>query len=158
MKTAGAVLVLLGGFATYWEFSRTQRRQLALIRDLAAALTQLAGEIRWKLLPLPEAINQLCGREISGSFFEMIQESMQSGNTLQFAWEQSARRLSTEISDILCRMEWGGDLARQEGSILYAAQQLTELGERKQDTLRQREKLCAAAALSVAGILVLILM
>ena len=158
MKPFGAALVLLGGFAVYWEFSRTQRRQLALIRDLAAALKQLAGEIRWKLLPLPEAITHLCDRRISGMFFQKISQLVESGTTLQNAWELAFRDLPVEIGGILLRMEWGGDLARQEGSVLYAARQMTELGEKKQDALHQRQKLCAAAAMSAAGLLVLILM
>ena len=158
MKPAGAVLVLLGGFIVFWEFSRTQRRQLALIRDLAAALTQLAGEIRWKLLPLPDAIRNLSGRKLSGEFFRKILNSLESGYTLQNAWYMAFQDLPAEAGGILLHMEWGGDVPQQEGSIMYAARQMTELGEKKQSALRQREKLCAAAALSAAGLLVLILM
>lgn len=158
MKPAGAVLVLLGGFIVFWEFSRTQRRQLALIRDLATALTQLAGEIRWRLLPLPDAIRNLGERKITGEYFCEVFQSLESGNTLQSAWNMAFQDLPAEIGGILLHMEWGGDVPQQEGNILYAARQMAELGEKKQEALRQREKLCAAAALSAAGLLVLILM
>ena len=158
MKALGAVLVLLGGVIVFLDFSLTQRRQLALIRDIAAALTQMAGEIRWKLLPLPEAIRHLEERKISGKYFGEIHRSLKGGNTLQNSWEHTFRSFSSEMGGILLSMEWGGDIQRQEASILYAARQLTELGERKAETLRQREKLCAAATLSTTGLLVLILM
>ena len=65
--------------------------------------------------------------------------------------------LSPEICEVLLRMEWGGDLEQQEGAIQYAAKQLRELGEEKKGELRQKERLCAAAALSASGLLVLIL-
>lgn len=158
MKPYGAALIFLGGFAVYWEFSRSQRRRLVLIRDLADALNQLAGEIRWKILPLPEAIAHLSDRRISGSFFREIHQSVVSGNALQDAWENAFQKLSPEIGGILLHIEWGGDLTQQEGSVLYAARQMRKLGEKKQDALHQRQKLCAAAAMSAAGLLVLILM
>jgi len=62
------------------------------------------------------------------------------------------------MSGILLTMEWGGDIQCQEGNIRYAARQITELGEKKREALHQREKLCAAAAFSATGLLVLILM
>ncbi len=158
MKLTGAVLVLLGGITVFWSYSRALRRELALIRDLAGALTQLAGEIRWKMIPLPEGIRHLTNRRESGKFFSDIVILLESNTTLQEAWRSEFTTLSPSISDILCAIEWGGDLIRQEGSILYAASQMTELGESKKDALQQREKNCAAAALSAAGLLVMILM
>ena len=157
MSFAGAGMVLLGGFAVYWEYSRTQRRLLNLISDLAAALDQLAGEVRWKLTPLPDAIFRLTDRKTAGQYFQKIEEELKSGTTLQKAWEQVFRELPDECSSILLRMEWGGDVSRQEGNILYAAAQLQELFGEKQRQIRQKEKLCAATALSAAGLLVLIL-
>ena len=158
MKITGAALVLLGGYAVYREFSQAQRGQLALIRDLAAALEQLAGEIRWKLLPLPEAISHISNRSLTGVFFQKVCQSVKSGIALQTAWKNTFQVLSAEISNIMLRIEWGGDLTRQEEGLLYAARQLSKLAEQKEDALHQRQKLCAAAAMSAAALLVLILM
>lgn len=158
MKLTGAVLVLLGGFAAFLDYSRTLRREVALISDLSGALTQLAGEIRWKMISLPEGIRGLAIRRESGKYFENIVKRMGSNITLQEAWCKEFSFLPKHISDILCRMEWGGDVRRQEASILYAAERLTELGASKRDARRQREKVFAAASFSVAGLLILILL
>jgi len=157
MKPVGALMVMLGGVAVFFVFSSAQRRQLAYIRDLAAALTQLAGEIRWKLLPLPEAIRHLCDRKLTGTLFREIHNSLESGSTLQYAWIGAVQNFPGEVRDILLPMEWGGDIKQQEESVLYVARQMRELGEKRASALRQREKLCAAAALSATGLLVLIL-
>lgn len=157
MKPVGAILILLGGLAVYLLYSRSQRKELSLIRDLSAALEQMAGELRWRLSPLPDAIHAVSERKISGKYFRSICEYLQGGNTLQAAWTQTFSALPPEISGIVLDMEWGGDLPRQEGMIRYVSERLRRLSERKQTELKQREKLCAAAALSAAGILVLIL-
>ena len=158
MKLTGAVLVLLGAFWGIFQYANALRKELSLIRDLSGALTQLSGEIRWKNSTLPEGIRSLHGRKSSGPYFRTISEMLKGQNTLQEAWNNTFTNTSQEITEILCNMEWGGDSQRQEGAILYAARRMTELGEAKQSVLRQREKLCAAAALSAAGVLVMILM
>ncbi len=158
MKLPGAVLVLLGAFAFFGEYSHALRRELALIRDLSGALTQLAGEIRWKMLSLPEGIRRLSQRKASGHYFTEIVRKLESNIPLQDAWNSVFSALPGTIAVILCGLEWGGDIRRQEAAILYAARQMTELCESRRETLRQREKLCAAAALSGAGLLVMILM
>ena len=157
MKSAGVGLVLLGGWIVFLEFSLTQRYQLRLIRDLAAALKQLSGEIRWKLQPIPSAVMSLGSRGISGDLFGKVSLLLEGGTALQDAWQIAFSDLTPEAREIMLDVEWGGDVSRQEGSILYAAQRMTELGESKRETLHQREKLCVAAALSVSGLLVLIL-
>ena len=157
MKLAGAVMVLLGGVAAFVNYSRTQRRQLRLVRDISAALTQLAGEIRWRNLSIPQAIDHLCDRKISGPYFGEIADLMKSNMTLQESWQSVFSHLPTEMAEILFALEWGGDAERQEKSILYAAGQMTELSRTSGESLRQREKLCAAAALSGAGLLIVIL-
>ncbi len=150
-------MILLGGFSVFWMYSRGQRRKLALIQDLSAALEQMAGEIRWRLTPLPDAIEALSERDISGHYFLNVHEYLQVGMPLQEAWKQAFQDLPQELGTIVLRMEWGGDLERQESSIRYVSAQLQEWDVRNRGELRQREKLCAAVTLSAAGLLVLIL-
>lgn len=157
MKLVGAAILLLGGVAVFWEYSRAQRRQLAMCRDMAAAMKYLSGEIRWKHLTVPQVIGDMCERQITGQVFDHMRKELQADISLQKSWENAVQDFPQEARQELLSMEWGGDMERQEESILYVARRLTELGEEKAGTLHQREKLCAAGALSATGLLVLIL-
>ncbi|MBE6989380.1 MAG: hypothetical protein E7426_01370 [Ruminococcaceae bacterium] len=157
MKSAGVLLVLLGGVGVWGRFSRTLRRDLALIRDLSTALALLESSVRWKRLPLPQAIKELAGRDISGKYFSEIEISLKSNIPLQVAWCRTFCRLPHELADILCAMEWSGDAQQLQGSMHYAAQQLAGLYGRRREALGQQEKLCAAATFSAVGLLIVVL-
>ena len=158
MKAAGAALVLAGGWVVWRQYTRTLRREVALLEDFAAALTLLAGEIRWRLLPLPEGIRQLEERKLTGSYFRRVVESLTGGNTLQESWGSAFSDIPWEWAALLCRMEWTGDAQQLQRSLLWIARQLDERRSAAREELHQREKLCAAVSASGAGLVILILM
>ena len=157
MKIPGVVMVFVGGFSLFLQYSRTLRQEMSLIRDLISALELLESGIRWKKLPLPQGIRELSARKVSGKYFAQVSENMVGESTLQSAWNDIFSKFQPEIADILCAVEWSGDSQQIQGSLQYTAQQLMELYRSKESSLHQREKLCAAAALSGAGLLVIIL-
>ncbi|MBO4854620.1 MAG: hypothetical protein J5482_05745 [Oscillospiraceae bacterium] len=157
MKVIGACTVLSGGLYFWLQFLSVQRRELALVRDLISALESLESAIRWKSIPVPAGLRELAEREISGKYFAAVADMVQSGFTLQQAWINAFSLLNGEMSAVMCRMEWSGDLQRIEGSLHYTAQELTRLFEARRQALRQKERLYAAMALSGAGLLIIVL-
>ena len=158
MKTAGAALVLAGGWIVWRQYTRTLRREVAILEDFTAALTLLAGEIRWRRLPLPEGIRQMEERKLTGSYFRRVVKSMTGGNTLQDAWSSAFSDIPWEWGVLLRRMEWTGDAQQLQRSLLWTARQLDERRSVTREELHQREKLCAAVSASGAGLVILILM
>ncbi len=157
MRAAGAALILLGGAWAFLCFSRSVRREQALLQDVIAALEQLAGEVRWKNLPLPEGIEGLARRRISGAYFREIGEMMKRNMTLQEAWEKAFDRFPGEEGEILRRLELGGDARQVQGALGRCAEALRAVFTARRESLAQRMKLCAAGLLSAAGLLVVIL-
>lgn len=157
MKLIGACTVLLGGLYVWLQYIFAQRRELALVRDLVAALESLESAIRWKNLPVPEGLRALSQREIAGKYFAAVADMLKSDFTLQDAWNSVFSRLHGEASLIMCHMEWSGDARRIEGALHYTAQELTRLYEAQRQSLRQKERLYAAMALSGAGLLIIVL-
>ncbi len=158
VKAAGTVLVLLGGWGVWRQYTGALRRETALLRDLAAALSLLAGEIRWRRIPLPQGIGQLSGRKQAGPYFSRVCRMIESGYTLQNAWEKVFAEIPWPWASILCRMEWTGDSLQLQRSLLWTAERLGELEKDGSGALHRRSQLCAAAAASAAGLLVLILL
>ena len=158
MKLAGTALILLGSLGGFLGYSIAQRQELNLLRDIIAALGTLESSIRWKKLPLPDGIRELAARQISGNYFAEIDHLVTGGSTLQKAWNKVFREIDPESADILCRMEWQGDTEQIEGCLRHCAEQLKAQQTERQSSLHQRERLCGAATLSAAGILIILLM
>ena len=158
MKLAGTVLILLGSLGGFLGYSIAQRQEINLLRDIIAALGALESSIRWKKLPLPDGIRALASRQISGGYFAEIVNLMTGGETLQNAWNSVFYTINPEAADILCRMEWQGDTEQIQGGLRHCVEQLAARQTERQNSLHQREKLCGAAALSAAGMLIILLM
>ena len=157
MKVIGACTVLLGGVYLWLQFVSIQRRELALVRDLIAAVESLESAVRWKNLPVPAGLRELATREISGKYFAAASDMLKSNFTLQDAWNSVFSVLGGEISTVMCRMEWSGDAQKIEGALHCTAEELTKVLEMRRQALRQKERLYAAMALSGAGVLIIIL-
>lgn len=158
MRVAGAALVLAGSWTVWRQYTHTLRQETALLRELSDALTLLAGEIRWRRLPLPEGLSLLCDRKLTGAYFRRVTELIAGGNTLQSAWNSVFGAVPWDWSTLLCRMEWSGDVQQLQRGLLWTARQMDERENAARAALRQREKLCGALSASCAGLLILILM
>lgn len=158
MRAAGAALVLAGSWTVWRQYTRTLRQETALLRELSDALTLLAGEIRWRRIPLPEGLSLLFDRKLTGENFHRVSELIAGGNTLQDAWNNVFGSVPWDWSTLLLRMEWSGDAQQLQRGLLWTARQLDERESAARADLRQREKLCGALSASCAGLLILILM
>ncbi len=158
VRITGAALILAGGAMAYLRYVGAARREVELLRDVIAALEQLAGEIRWKKLPLPDGIEALSEGRISAPYFAEVTRGVKSGITLQKAWRNTFSRYPGECGEILGHLELDGDSKRIVGALGQGAEALRSiLGERR-GSMAQRLRLCAAGIFSAAGVLVVILL
>ena len=114
--------------------------------------------IRWQRMPLPQVFQTLARRECCGPYFEKMANMLQSNIPLQTAWEKAFRNIPCGGGDILCRIALEGDGERLEGALRSAREELTVLCRRREETDRQRGRVRAAAVLSAACLLIILLL
>ena len=158
MKLLGAAMITA---ACGWLCAgkiRRERLALRLLGELVDALGSMEGTIRFQRLPLPQVIAAQAGREGCGTYFLAVLQYMKGGYALQESWTEAWRNLpDRETARVLQRIEWGGDETQLLGNLAYARRTLTALWDRRSAARREREKLTLAAALSTAGLLVILL-
>ena len=71
-KLLGASALLASALWTVLSVQRRQRRQTALLCELAAALDAMAAAIRWQRRPLPEAIAAMERYPLAGPYFRQV--------------------------------------------------------------------------------------
>ena len=121
-----------------------------------------AGKIRRERLalrlPLPQVIATQTGRACCGTHFSAVLQYMKGGYALQKSWAEAWQKLpDRETARILQRIEWSGDETQLLRNLAYARRTLAALWDRRSAARREREKLTLAAALSAAGLLVILL-
>lgn len=157
-KLLGGGLILLGTGWLCRRESRRGRRETERLHQLVAALEQMAVYIRTQQRTLPWLLRQEAGRPLAGPLFCAVLEELEAGQALQAAWERAFSSLTPpEAGQVMQRVSLRGDEARITGSLLAAAGQLTELARSREQNRRQREQLLWTAALSGAGLLVILL-
>ena len=159
MKLLGAAMIAAScGWLCAGKIRR-ERLALRVLGELVDALGSMEGTIRFQRLPLPQVIAAQTGREICGTYFLAVLQYMKGGHTLQESWVEAWRKLpDRETARILQRIEWGGgDETQLLGNLAYARRTLAALWDRRSAARREREKLTLAAALSAAGLLVILL-
>ena len=114
--------------------------------------------IRFQRLPLPQIIATQTGRACCGTYFSAVLQYMKGGYALQKSWAEAWQKLpDRETARILQRIEWSGDETQLLRNLAYARRTLAALWDRRSAARREREKLTLAAALSAAGLLVILL-
>lgn len=157
-KLLGSGLILLGTGWLCWRESRRGRRETERLHQLAAALEQMAACIRTQQRTLPWLLRQETRRPLAGPLFCAVLGELEAGQALQTAWEKAFSSLTPpEAGQLLQRVSLQGDEVRITGSLLVAAGQLTELARGREQARRQQEQLLWTAALSGAGLLVILL-
>ncbi len=158
MKLLGAAMIAAScGWLCAGKIRR-ERLALRLLGELVDALGSMEGTIRFQRLPLPQVIAAQTGRTCCGTYFSAVLQYMKGGYALQESWAETWRKLpDRETARILQRIEWGGDETQLLGNLAYARRTLTALWDRRSAARREREKLTLAAALSAAGLLVILL-
>jgi len=157
VKLLGALCILSGGAGGFLAFLAAERRELRTLWDLSQAVGLIQSGVRWKKVPVPRIIEELSERELSGVYFQKVTESLKSGFPLQSAWEKGFQDLSGECGAAIRTMEWSGDEKQVLGALEYLRLTISAQYERRREELQRKGRLSAAAALCLAGVLVVIL-
>lgn len=155
-KLLGASALLASALWTVLSVQRRQRRQTALLRELAAALDAMAAAIRWQRRPLPEAIAAMERYPLAGPYFRQVGGLLRAGKPLNEAWQRAFSRLSVGGA-WMTALELSGDEEKLTDGLLYTARQLKACCRRRSEGQRQSAKLWAAGMLSAAGLLIILL-
>lgn len=157
-KLLGGGLVLLGTALLCRAETRTRRQQTERLTELSAALSEMAAGIRSLRRTLPCLLRQQTRRPLCGAYFGAVLEGLERGQPLQDAWEDGFRELTPpEAAGILRDTELTGDEERIVSALTAAVHRLEELADRRRRDSRQRERLLWAAALSGAGLFIILL-
>lgn len=156
-KLLGGGLVLLGTALLCRAETRTRRQQTERLAELSAALSEMAAGIRSLRRTLPCLLRQQTRRPLCGAYFGAVLEGLESGQPLPDAWADAFWQLEPpEAAGILRDTELTGDEERIVSALTAAVHRLEELADRRRDS-RQRERLLWAAALSGAGLFIILL-
>ena len=97
-------------------------------------------------------------RPLCGAYFGAVLEGLESGQPLPDAWADAFRQLEPpEAGRVLRDTELTGDEERIVSALTAAVHRLEELADRRRRDSRQRERLLWAAALSGAGLFIILL-
>ena len=139
-----------------WEIR--QSRQL-LVQDFLDAIESMETAVRWENATLPDVIQTQEKRKYAGSYFEKIGNSMKGGIPLQTLWNKEFSKLDCrELSRILCAISLCGDSEFLQNRLAYAAMELREFQKRDRTEQKTKRKLKVAAALSSAGMMIILLL
>ena len=107
---------------------------------------------------MPRLLERQARRFLCGGCFARVLSGLERGQPLQDAWEDGFRELTPpEAAGILRDTELTGDEERIVTALTAAVHRLEELADRRRRDSRQRERLLWAAALSGAGLFIILL-
>lgn len=158
-KLLGGGLVLLGTALLCRAETRTRRQQTERLAELSAALSEMAAGIRSLRRTLPCLLRQQTRRPLCGAYFGAVLEGLESGQPLPDAWADAFRQLEPpEAGRVLRDTELTGDEERIVSALTSAACRLDRLADNRRRDRRQQERLLWTAALSGAGLFIILLM
>ena len=150
-KLLGGGLVLLGTALWCRGEIQARRRETDRAAELAAALGEMAAEIRSLRRPMPRLLERQARRTLCGGCFARVLSGLESGQPLPDAWADAFRQLEPPDTELT------GDEERIVSALTAAVHRLEELADRRRRDSRQRERLLWAAALSGAGLFIILL-
>ena len=128
------------------------RQTLQVARELGLTVAALTANRQVDLL------ERQARRFLCGGCFTRVLWGLERGQPLQDAWEDGFRELTPpEAAGILRDTELTGDEERIVSALTAAVHRLEELADRRRRDSRQRERLLWAAALSGAGLFIILL-
>lgn len=158
-KLLGGGLVLLGTALLCRAETRTRRQQTERLAELSAALSEMAAGIRSLRRTLPCLLRQQTRRPLCGAYFGAVLEGLERGQPLPDAWADAFRQLEPpEAGRVLRDTELTGDEERIVSALTSAACRLDRLTDTRRRDRRQQERLLWTAALSGAGLFIILLM
>ena len=158
-KLLGGGLVLLGTALWCRGEIQARRRETDRAAELSAALGEMAAEIRSLRRPMPRLLERQARRPLCGAYFGAVLEGLESGQPLPDAWADAFRQLEPpEAGRVLRDTELTGDEERIVSALTSAACRLDRLADTRRRDRRQQERLLWTAALSGAGLFIILLM
>ena len=119
----------------------------------------MAADIRSLRRTLPWLLRQQTRRPLCGAYFGAVLEGLESGQPLPDAWADAFRQLEPpEAGRVLRDTELTGDEERIVSALTSAASRLDRLADTRRRDRRQQERLLWTAALSGAGLFIILLM
>lgn len=156
-KVLGAACVALAAGTTLRTVFLQWRSEERLLGEMASALSRTACQIRWKNQSLSTVFFSLAGEDTVGRYFEKIAEELDSKTPLQEAWNKVFFEFPV-AEEVLIQVELDGDEAHLLSSLERAAERLRSMQEERRKRRPEQRKLCTAAALCVAGTMILLLL
>ena len=157
-KLLGGGLVLLGTALWCRGEIQARRRETDRAAELAAALGEMAAEIRSLRRPMPRLLERQARRALCGGYFARVLWGLERGQPLQDAWEDGFRELTPpEAAGTPGSRALPGPAARSGPAVRAADPGLVVRAPRRRRDSRQRERLLWAAALSGAGLFIILL-
>ena len=157
MKLIGAFCVALAAGGTLRTIFIQRRHEERLMQHMASALDTMAREIRWKQRAIPDILETLERDAILGRYFENIKNKLNSKMPLQIAWNSAFSDFPL-VGEMLLNIDLNGDETQMVVSLERGAESLRRLLEERKRQRPEQTKLCTAAALSIAGGLILLLL
>lgn len=158
MRLMGGALILAAALYVVYSWRRTRRAQRALLWSMVGALGYMETAIRWQKMPLPRIFRTLAQRPGCGKYFEGLADMLQRNIPLHSAWDEAFEDLPCGAAEIVRRVELDGDGEKLAGVLRGAQEEMTELCRRTEAADRQRGRVGAAAVLSSAGLIIILLL
>ncbi len=157
VKLIGAACVAMAAGSTLRILFVQRRREDRLLQHMAAALDTMAREIRWKHKTILDILSTLSRDILLGNYFSKINDMLNRKIPLQFAWDNVFSQFVLG-QDVLLSIDLNGDEMQMVSSLERGAEALRRILEERKKRRPEQTKLCTAAALSVAGGLILLLL
>jgi len=164
LKLVGSLCVLSAGGLVWFQRRAALRREMEVLRALAAALDRMAGGIRLDRAPVPRLLAQAAaGRNRDAAvFFRSVSEGLHRGNPLTEAWQDAAAGLPLSGEDRRAVAELGVSLTGDEAQACkgidlvntYLRKRYGELEKGRPERERQSTALCFSAAALVIILLI----
>ena len=156
-KLIGAACVALAAGSTLRTIFIQRRQEECILRQMAAALDTMAREIRWQQRAISDIFSTLSREPVTGKYFSEILEMLNRKIPLQFAWDNTFSA-SPLIEEVMLNIDLNGDEKQMVTSLERGAALLRGALEERKKQRPEQTKLCTAAALSIAGVLILLLL
>ncbi len=159
MKIVGGILLFAATIVVNINDQEERRQMLMFLMEMKSALGDVASQVRWKNLPLPDCMAAQIQRPQAGPLFENALEMMNSGMTLQEAWYRAIRGVkNAPVKEMLLYLDWQGDTQRLLGNLGYTQEQLEQIYAQERAANKERRKLVWAVSLSICGMLIIVML
>ncbi len=163
MKLLGSACVLASAWGIWTQKRREFRRQLLILRELAAALERMGDGIRLERTALPHLLERAeagCGG--AGALFRAAGASLRRGAELSEAWRAAAEALPLSEADRRTVAEAGGVLSGDAEQAWKGLEAVSAGLRRRCEALErerpERERRESALCFSAAALAIIVLL